>query len=137
MHAVYILFLLKICRSYTVWDAHVMRDDANDRYTIYLIHLPNWRLNLFSTKSGQCDRAVKAVKEGRHVVTIIGPVTPATIFVLTSKGSILEKPNPYRLGRWGRWLIPKAYFHFWRLLKHFPTLTLNRAPGKVVIYPIP
>ncbi|KAL4653480.1 hypothetical protein ACB092_01G306400 [Castanea dentata] len=49
---------------------------------------------------GQCGRAVKAVKEGGHVVTIIGPVTPpATIFVLTSKGSILEKLNPYWLGR--------------------------------------
>ncbi|KAM3761473.1 hypothetical protein ACB098_01G270700 [Castanea mollissima] len=45
---------------------------------------------------GQCGRAVKAVKEGGHVVKIIGPVTPpATIFVLTSKGSILEKLNPY------------------------------------------
>ncbi|KAF3971882.1 hypothetical protein CMV_004553 [Castanea mollissima] len=52
---------------------------------------------------GQCGRAVKglkAVKEGGNVVKIIGPVTPpATIFVLTSKGSILEKLNLYWLGR--------------------------------------
>ena len=36
MHAVYILSLLKICRSYSVWDAHVMRDDAmtDTQYTL-------------------------------------------------------------------------------------------------------
>ncbi|KAL0011700.1 hypothetical protein SO802_006808 [Lithocarpus litseifolius] len=45
---------------------------------------------------GQTDRAIKAVKKDGHVMTIVGPVIPpATMFVLTSKGSILEKLKPY------------------------------------------
>ena len=80
----------------------------------------------FVHKTGQTDRAVKAVKKDGHVVTIVGLVIPpATMFVLTSKGSILEKLKPYpESGKVKPVIDPKSPFHFQRLLKHFPTLTL-------------
>ncbi|KAJ6318695.1 hypothetical protein OIU76_014117 [Salix suchowensis] len=64
---------------------------------------------------GQCDKAIKAVKEDGGVVTIAGPVTPpAFIFVLTSNGSVLDKAEAL-LGEWkgeaGR-LDPKGPFPF-------------------------
>ncbi|TYI20690.1 hypothetical protein ES332_A07G256100v1 [Gossypium tomentosum] len=45
---------------------------------------------------GQCERAVKAMKEGGKVVTVSGAVTvPAFKFIVTSNGADLEKLNPY------------------------------------------
>ncbi|XLS59294.1 hypothetical protein HN51_009049, partial [Arachis hypogaea] len=45
---------------------------------------------------GQTERALKGVKEGGKVVTIVPPgVPPAIFFVLTSKGSILDKLRPF------------------------------------------
>lgn len=42
------------------------------------------------------EKAAKAVKEGGKVVTIIPPgYEDAVLFVLTSKGSVLEKLRPY------------------------------------------
>lgn len=68
---------------------------------------------------GQGDRAFKAVKEGGKVVTIVPPGhPPAIFFVLTSKGSVLEKLRPYfESGK----LMPRLLCHFLRLLKPFPT----------------
>nr|POE98104.1 2-methylene-furan-3-one reductase [Quercus suber] len=85
------------------------------------------------------DRAVKAVKEGGHVVTIVGPVVPpATIFVLTSKGSILEKLKPYlESGKVKPVIDPKSPFPFSKTVEAFSYLDSNRATGKVVVYPIP
>jgi len=88
---------------------------------------------------GQSEKAVKAVKEGGHVVTIIGSVTPpATIFVLTSKGSILEKLKPYlKSGKVKPVIDPKGLFPFSKTVEAFSYLDTNRATGKVVVYPIP
>ncbi|KAJ6351334.1 hypothetical protein OIU78_007283 [Salix suchowensis] len=89
---------------------------------------------------GRCDKAIKAVKEDGGVVTIAGPSnSPAFIFVLTSNGSVLDKPKPYlesgkvKLGLW----IPRVHSHFLKLQRHFPISKLAVVVGKVVIYPIP
>ncbi|XP_011029885.1 PREDICTED: 2-methylene-furan-3-one reductase-like [Populus euphratica] len=88
---------------------------------------------------GQCDRAVKAVKEDGSVVTIVGPVTPpALIFVLTSNGSVLDKLKPYlESGKVKPVLDPKGPFPFSQTVEAFSYLETCRAVGKVVIYPIP
>ncbi|KAF7819592.1 2-methylene-furan-3-one reductase-like [Senna tora] len=44
---------------------------------------------------GETESALKAVKEGGKVVTIVNPGTAATFFVLTSDGSVLEKLRGY------------------------------------------
>uniref|UniRef100_A0A7N2L072 Enoyl reductase (ER) domain-containing protein n=1 Tax=Quercus lobata TaxID=97700 RepID=A0A7N2L072_QUELO len=88
---------------------------------------------------GQTDKAVKAVKKDGHVVTIVGPVIPpATMFVLTSKGSILEKLKPYlESGKVKPVIDPKSPFPFSKTVEAFSYLNTNRATGKVVVYPIP
>ncbi|KDO66209.1 hypothetical protein CISIN_1g021628mg [Citrus sinensis] len=88
---------------------------------------------------GQCDKALKAVKEGGRVVSIIGSVTPpASSFVLTSDGSILEKLNPYfESGKVKAIIDPKGPFPFSQTLEAFSHLESSRATGKVVIHPIP
>ncbi|XP_023895222.2 2-methylene-furan-3-one reductase [Quercus suber] len=88
---------------------------------------------------GQSDRAVKAVKEGGHVVTIVGPVTPpASIFLLTSDGSVLEKLKPYlESGKVKPVIDPKGPFPFSKTIEAFSHLESNRATGKLVIHPIP
>ncbi len=98
------------------------------------------RLILFYTKTGLCDKAVKAVKEGGHAVTIVGPVTPpATRFVLaTVDGSILEKLEPYlESGKVKPVIDPKGPFPFSKTVEAFSYLDTKRAVGKVVVYPIP
>ncbi|GLT43443.1 hypothetical protein SLA2020_173900 [Shorea laevis] len=88
---------------------------------------------------GQSDRAVKAVKEGGRVVTIIGAVTPpATKFTVTSNGSILEKLNPFlESGKIKPLLDPKGTFHFSQTMEAYSYVETGRVIGKVVIYPIP
>uniref|UniRef100_A0A2N9ER17 Enoyl reductase (ER) domain-containing protein n=1 Tax=Fagus sylvatica TaxID=28930 RepID=A0A2N9ER17_FAGSY len=89
---------------------------------------------------GLCDKAVKAVKEGGHAVTIVGPVTPpATRFVLsTVDGSILEKLEPYlESGKVKPVIDPKGPFPFSKTVEAFSYLDTKRAVGKVVVYPIP
>ena len=90
-------------------------------------------------KTGQCDRAVKAVKEDGSVVTIVGPVTPpALIFVLTSNGSVLDKLKPYlESGKIKPVVDPKGPFTFSQVAEAFSYIETNRATGKVVIHPIP
>ncbi len=82
---------------------------------------------------------MKAVKEGGQAVTIVGPVTPpASIFVLTSNGSILEKLKPYlESGKVKPVIDPKGPFPFSKTVEAFSYLDTNRATGKVVVYPIP
>nr|Q84V25.1 RecName: Full=2-methylene-furan-3-one reductase; AltName: Full=Enone oxidoreductase; Short=FaEO; AltName: Full=Quinone oxidoreductase; Short=FaQR [Fragaria x ananassa]AAO22131.1 quinone oxidoreductase [Fragaria x ananassa] len=88
---------------------------------------------------GETDKAVKAVKEGGKVVTIVGPATPPAIhFVLTSKGSVLEKLKPYlESGKVKPVLDPTSPYPFTKLVEAFGYLESSRATGKVVVYPIP
>lgn len=88
---------------------------------------------------GQCDRAVKAVKEGGSVVALTGAVTPPGFrFVVTSNGEVLKKLNPYlESGKVKPVIDPKGPFPFSQLVEAFSYLETNRAVGKVVIYPIP
>ena len=88
---------------------------------------------------GQCDRAVKAVKEGGSVVALTGAVTPPGFrFVVTSNGEVLRKLNPYlESGKVKPIVDPKGPFPFDKLAEAFSYLETNRATGKVVIHPIP
>ena len=84
------------------------------------------------TKIGQY-KAVKAVKKDGHVVTIVGPVIPpATMFVLTSKGSILEKLKPcLESGKVKPVIDPKSPFPFSKTVEAFSYLNTNRATRKL------
>ncbi|WRX21979.1 hypothetical protein QQP08_014466 [Theobroma cacao] len=87
---------------------------------------------------GECERAVKAVKEGGHVVAIdvISPVVPpAVLFVLTSNGAVLEKLNPFlESGKVKPMIDPKGVFPFSQTREAFAYLETGRVTGKVVIY---
>ncbi|KAK6256476.1 hypothetical protein SCA6_017781 [Theobroma cacao] len=87
---------------------------------------------------GECERAVKAVKEGGHVVTIVGTspvVPPAVMFVLTSNGAVLEKLNPFlESGKVKPMIDPKGVFPFSQTREAFAHLETGRVTGKVVIY---
>ncbi|XP_056170020.1 2-methylene-furan-3-one reductase-like isoform X2 [Syzygium oleosum] len=88
---------------------------------------------------GQRERATRAVKEGGSVVTIVGGVTPPTFkFVWTSKGSILEKLNPFIESQKIKPVIdPKGTFPFSRVLQAFAYLGTGRVTGEIVIHSIP
>ncbi|XXG78702.1 hypothetical protein AAC387_Pa08g2594 [Persea americana] len=88
---------------------------------------------------GQCDEAVKAVKEGSSVVVLTGAVTPPGFrFVVTSNGAVLEKLNPYlESGKVKPVVDPKGPFPFSQLVQAFSYLEAGHATGKVVIHPIP
>ncbi|KAI4382600.1 hypothetical protein MLD38_008545 [Melastoma candidum] len=88
---------------------------------------------------GQCDRAVKAIKEGGAVVALTGAVVPPGFrFVVTSNGEVLKKLNPYlESGKVKPILDPKGQFQFSRVVEAFSYLETNRASGKVIIHPIP
>nr|AFK35692.1 unknown [Lotus japonicus] len=88
---------------------------------------------------GQCDRAVKAIKEGGSVVALTGAVTPPGFrFVVTSNGTVLRKLNPYlESGKVKPIVDSKGPFPFTQLAEAFSYLETNRATGKVVIHPIP
>ncbi|RDY08402.1 NADPH-dependent alkenal/one oxidoreductase, chloroplastic, partial [Mucuna pruriens] len=81
---------------------------------------------------GQCDRAVKAVKEGGSVVALTGAVTPPGFrFVVTSNGDVLRKLNPYlESGKVKPIVDPKGPFPFDQLAEAFSYLETNRATGK-------
>ncbi|XP_041005900.1 2-methylene-furan-3-one reductase-like [Juglans microcarpa x Juglans regia] len=92
---------------------------------------------------GEVERAIKAMKEGGRVVTIVPQPPPATspppafTFFLTSKGSILEKLKPYlESGKVKPVIDPKSPFSFSKTVEAFSYLDTNRATGKVVVYPI-
>ncbi|KAM1357846.1 hypothetical protein ACFX1Q_044880 [Malus domestica] len=88
---------------------------------------------------GETDRAVKAVKEGGKVLTIVRPVAPpAFLFLLTSTGTVLEKLKPYlESGKVNPVLDPSGPYPFSKTVEAFAYLETSRAPGKVVVYPIP
>ncbi|KAK6242079.1 hypothetical protein QUC31_014265 [Theobroma cacao] len=88
---------------------------------------------------GQCDRAVKAVKEGGSVVALTGAVTPPGFrFVVTSNGEVLKKLNPYlESGKVKPVVDPKGPFPFAEVAEAFSYIETNRAVGKVVIHPVP
>ncbi|XP_058180369.1 2-methylene-furan-3-one reductase-like [Rhododendron vialii] len=88
---------------------------------------------------GQCDKAVKAMKEGGKVVSIIGEITPPAFQVIvTSDGSVLEKLNPFlESGKVKPIVDPKGPFPFSQVVEAFSHLKTRKATGKVVIYPIP
>ncbi|KAJ3683397.1 hypothetical protein LUZ60_013624 [Juncus effusus] len=88
---------------------------------------------------GQCDKAVKVVKEGGKVVVLTGAVTePGFRFVVTSDGSALAKLNPFlESGKVKPVLDPKGPFGFSQVVEAFSHLETGRAIGKVVISPIP
>ncbi|KAK2408091.1 2-methylene-furan-3-one reductase [Trifolium repens] len=88
---------------------------------------------------GQCDRAVKAIKEGGSVVALTGAVTPPGFrFVVTSNGAVLKKLNPYlESGKVKPIIDPKGPFTFAQVAEAFSYIETNKATGKVVIFPIP
>ncbi|KAK4763928.1 hypothetical protein SAY87_013366 [Trapa incisa] len=88
---------------------------------------------------GQCDRAVKVVKEGGSVVVLTGAVVaPGFRFVVTSNGEVLKKLNPYlESGQVKPLVDPKGPFPFAQVSDAFAYIETNRAVGKVVIHPIP
>ncbi|KAF8037523.1 hypothetical protein BT93_B0425 [Corymbia citriodora subsp. variegata] len=88
---------------------------------------------------GQSERAIRGVKEGGSVVTVGGPVTPPAFkFHVTSKGSILEKLNPFLESQIIKPVLdPKGTFPFPRVLEAISHLESGRPTGKIVIYPIP
>ncbi|MBA0872143.1 hypothetical protein Goshw_008002 [Gossypium schwendimanii] len=88
---------------------------------------------------GQCERAVKAVREGGDVVTIFGAVVPpATTFILTSNGAILEKLEPFlESGKVKPMIDPNGIFPFSETPQAFAYLETGRVTGKVVISIIP
>ncbi|KAA3459383.1 2-methylene-furan-3-one reductase-like [Gossypium australe] len=82
---------------------------------------------------GQCEKAVKAMKEGGKVVIVIAAVTvPAFVFIVTSNGPDLEKLNPYlESGKVKLLLIPKASILSLKHLKDLHMLTLAELPEKL------
>ncbi|KAF3342074.1 2-methylene-furan-3-one reductase-like protein [Carex littledalei] len=88
---------------------------------------------------GQCEKAVKVVKEGGSVVALTGAVTPPGFrFVVTSDGSALTKLNPFlESGKVKPVIDPKGPFPFSQVVEAFSYLETGRASGKVVISPIP
>ncbi|KAI9078032.1 hypothetical protein K1719_039957 [Acacia pycnantha] len=85
------------------------------------------------------EKAVKAVKEGGKVVTIVPPgYEDAVLFVLTSKGSVLEKLRSYlESGKLKAVLDVKTPMPFSELKEAYSYLEAGKATGKVVIYPMP
>ncbi|CAI0434723.1 unnamed protein product [Linum tenue] len=88
---------------------------------------------------GQCDKAVKAIKEGGSVVALTGAVTPPGFrFVVTSNGEVLKKLNPYLdSGKVKAVIDPKGPFPFSQVVEAFSYIETGKATGKVVVYPIP
>ncbi|XWS34801.1 hypothetical protein CRYUN_Cryun21dG0068500 [Craigia yunnanensis] len=87
----------------------------------------------------QCDRAVKAVKEGGSVVALTGVVTPPSFrFVVTYNGKVLKKPNSYLESEKVKPVFdPNGSFSFAQVAEAFSYIETNRAVEKVVIHPIP
>lgn len=114
-------------------------------FSSYILHLIANR-NMFKTEAfdsktaGQADKAIKAMKEGGHLVSIAAPVAgfPDAFFLLTSDAVMLEKLNPYlESGKVKPIIDPKSPFPFSDTLEAFAYLETSRATGKIVVYPIP
>lgn len=89
-------------------------------------------------KTGQCERAVKAVKEDGKVVEIAGPISPpASFYILISNGLTLEKLKPFiEEGKVKPVIDPNGPFSFSQVVEAFAYLDTGRATGKVVVHPI-
>ncbi|KAL4319587.1 hypothetical protein GQ457_18G006010 [Hibiscus cannabinus] len=76
----------------------------------------------------QYERAVKALKEGGHVLTIYSAVVPpATLFLLTLDGAILEKLEPFlESGKVKPIIDPKSIFSFAQTPQVFTYLEIGR-----------
>ncbi|CAL0298958.1 unnamed protein product [Lupinus luteus] len=87
---------------------------------------------------GESERALKGVKEGGKVVTIVDHGNVSAIpFGLTSDGGVLEKLQPYlESGKVKPILDPKSPFPFSETVEAFSYLETKRAIGKVVIHPV-
>ncbi|XP_019183498.1 PREDICTED: 2-methylene-furan-3-one reductase-like [Ipomoea nil] len=88
---------------------------------------------------GQCERAVKAVKEGGKVVEIVGgPISPpASFYIVISNGLTLEKLKPLiEEGKVKPVIDPIGPFPFSQVVEAFAHLDTGRATGKVVVHPI-
>ncbi|KAM1323639.1 hypothetical protein EV1_044553 [Malus domestica] len=85
------------------------------------------------------DGAVKAVKAGGKVLTIVRPVAPpAFLFMLTSTGTVLEKLKPHlESGTVRPVLDPTSLYPFSKTVEAFAYIETSRTTGKVVVYPIP
>lgn len=87
---------------------------------------------------GQAEQALKVLKEGGKIVTIVGPSPHAIFFFLNSTASTLEKLEPYLVsGKVKPLLDPKGQYPFSKTLEAYSYLETSRATGKIVIYPIP
>nr|GLL38454.1 2-methylene-furan-3-one reductase-like [Ipomoea trifida] len=87
---------------------------------------------------GQCERAVKAVKEGGNAVVIVeGPIfPPASFHLVISKGSTLDKLKPFiEEGKVKPVIDPNGPFPFSQVVEAFAYLDTGRATGKVVVHP--
>ncbi|KAJ8485851.1 hypothetical protein OPV22_018336 [Ensete ventricosum] len=84
---------------------------------------------------GQCEKAVKAVKEAGSVVALTGAVTPPGFrFVVTSDGAVLTKLNTFiEDGKIKPVVDPKGPFPFSKLVEAFTYLESGRATGKVIV----
>ncbi|KAL4362000.1 hypothetical protein GQ457_04G007370 [Hibiscus cannabinus] len=72
-------------------------------------------------KPRKCGKAVKAMKEDGSVVALTGTVTPPGFrFVVTSKGEVLKKLNPYLESG-----IPRGHSHLLKLSRLSHTSKLN------------
>ncbi|KAM1323640.1 hypothetical protein EV1_044553 [Malus domestica] len=91
------------------------------------------------TNIGETDGAVKAVKAGGKVLTIVRPVAPpAFLFMLTSTGTVLEKLKPHlESGTVRPVLDPTSLYPFSKTVEAFAYIETSRTTGKVVVYPIP
>ncbi|KAF7847248.1 hypothetical protein BT93_L3155 [Corymbia citriodora subsp. variegata] len=90
---------------------------------------------------GPSERAVKAVKPGGSVVTIVehnkALPPPAFSYAATSDCSTLEKLKPFlESGKVKPMIDPKSPFPFSQATEAFSYLQTGRATGKVVIHPI-
>ncbi|KMZ66757.1 Quinone oxidoreductase-like protein, chloroplastic [Zostera marina] len=87
---------------------------------------------------GQCDIALKVVKEGGAVVVLTGAVIPPGFrFVVTSKGESLRMLNTYlENGKIKPVVDPNGVFQFSEVVEAFTYLQQGRAAGKIVISPI-
>ncbi|KAL2335656.1 hypothetical protein Fmac_016869 [Flemingia macrophylla] len=88
---------------------------------------------------GESGKALKAIKEGGKVLSIVPPVSPPVIpFFVISDGGVLEKLQPYlESGKVKAVLDPKSPFPFSHTVEAFAHLKTNRVIGKIVIHQIP
>lgn len=101
---------------------------------IYLSGINQTRCFVFLklTKIGEIDRAVKAVKAGGKVLTIVRPVAPpAFLFMMTSTGTVLEKLKPYlESGKVRPVLDSTGPYPFSKTVEAFAYLETSRPTGK-------